>query len=219
MVQWLGLHTPNAGAQVQSLVGELDPACWNAEPACGLEDVAQTKKKKRERENYQAGLPGAHHIYLRAFVPLCLPSLPPFVSSGSADSDLQGPPGRFSRALRPSQKLLPPSLGLGPQGGLTGAWSEPTLNLEGVLNSNQPWRRLSCALWCLWGPEQLLSTPQDADPFPPWLGNYRGFSIDNPHIWEDHTQDGTGHTSRSQVQFRACSDQTSVNPSSEALLP
>ena len=153
------LHTPNAGAQVQSLVGELDPACWNAEPACGLEDVAQTKKKKRERENYQAGLPGAHHIYLRAFVPLCLPSLPPFVSFGSADSDLQGPPGRFSRALRPSQKLLPPSLGLGPQGGLTGAWSEPTLNLEGVLNSNQPWRRLSCALWCLWGPEQLLSTP------------------------------------------------------------
>lgn len=84
------------------------------------------------------------------------------------------------------------------------------MNLEGILNSNQPWRRLSCALCCLWGPEQLLSIPPDADPFPLWLGDYGGFSVGNPHIWEDHTQDGAGHTSRSQVQFKACSDQTSL---------
>lgn len=84
------------------------------------------------------------------------------------------------------------------------------MNLEGILNSNQPRSRLSCALCCLWGPEQLLSIPLDADPFPLWLGDYGGFSVDNPHIWEDHTQDGTGHTSRSQVQFRACSDQISI---------
>ena len=90
------------------------------------------KKEKREREKYQAGLPGAHHTCLWSFVP-SLPSLPPFVSSASVDPDLQGPPGRFSRVLRPSQKLLPPALGLGPQGGLISGWSEPTLNLEGVL--------------------------------------------------------------------------------------
>ena len=29
VVQWLGLHTINAGAQVQSLVRELDPTCHN----------------------------------------------------------------------------------------------------------------------------------------------------------------------------------------------
>lgn len=84
------------------------------------------------------------------------------------------------------------------------------MNLEGILNSNQPWRRLSCALCCLWGPEQLLSIPPDANSFPLWLGDYGGFSVGNPHIWEDHTQDGIGHTSRSQVQFKACSDQISL---------
>ena len=29
VVQWLRLHTPNAGTQVQSLVRELDPTCHN----------------------------------------------------------------------------------------------------------------------------------------------------------------------------------------------
>ena len=27
MVQWVRLHAPNAGAQIQSLVRDLDPAC------------------------------------------------------------------------------------------------------------------------------------------------------------------------------------------------
>lgn len=161
-------------------------------------------KKKREKEKkirlVCLGLttPASGPLF-----PLSLPSLPSFVSSASVDPDLQRPPGRFSRVLRPSQKLLPPALGLGPQGGLTSGWSEPTLNLEGVLKLESALEKAQLCIWCLWGPEQLLSTPQDADPFSLWLGNYRGFSIDNPHIWEDHAQDGT---SRSQVQFRACSD-------------
>ena len=29
VVQWLRLNVPNAGIQVQSLVGELDPTCHN----------------------------------------------------------------------------------------------------------------------------------------------------------------------------------------------
>lgn len=114
-------------------------------------------------------MPGAHPHLPLALCPIsvCLAGL-----------DLHGPPGRCSRVLTPSQKFLPPALGLGPQGWLADGLSEPTLNWEGVLNQNQPWSRLSCALWRPQGPEWLLSTPQDAHPFPPWHAGHRGFSID-----------------------------------------
>ena len=92
------------------------------------------KKKKREKEkNIRLVCLGLTTPASGPLFPLSLPSVPSFVSSSSVDPDLQGPPGRFSRVLRPSQKLLPQALGLGPQGGLISGWSEPTLNLEGVL--------------------------------------------------------------------------------------
>ena len=34
VVQWLRLHTPDAGAQVQSRVRELDPTCCNQDLTC-----------------------------------------------------------------------------------------------------------------------------------------------------------------------------------------
>ena len=37
VAHWLGLHTPSGGAQVQSLVRELDPTCHS-------EDLAQLNK-------------------------------------------------------------------------------------------------------------------------------------------------------------------------------
>ena len=73
------------GWGTRSCMLELRACMWPQ--GCGTDQ----KKEKRERENYQAGLPGAHHTYLWPFVPLSLPSLPPFVSSASADTDLQGP--------------------------------------------------------------------------------------------------------------------------------
>ena len=38
LVQWLRLHSPNAGAQVRFLLRELDPTCYNS-------DLAQPKKQ------------------------------------------------------------------------------------------------------------------------------------------------------------------------------
>ena len=40
VVKWLGLHAPNAGAQVQPLLRELRPTCFMAKP----EKKTKTKK-------------------------------------------------------------------------------------------------------------------------------------------------------------------------------
>ena len=96
---------------------------------CGTD---QKNKKRKEGEKYQAGFSGAHQhlplvLYSLSPVP---PSLPLFLLQVQTLTckglDLQGPPGRFSRVLRPSQKLLPPALGLGPQvGSLVDGLSPP----------------------------------------------------------------------------------------------
>lgn len=91
------------------------------------------------------------------------------LSACLAGPDLQyalqaGPPGFQG----PSQKLLPPALGVGPMNGINDEWSEPTLNWECV----QPKSALHRFSVSFGGPgalsEWLLSTPQDSNPFLPW---------------------------------------------------
>lgn len=125
--------------------------------------MAQTKKKREKEKKIRLVCLG---LTTPASGPCSLSPFPPsLVSSESVDPDLQRPPGRFSRVLT-FPEASPTGTGTrGPQGGLTSGWSGAHLEPGGSAQTRISPEKAQLCIWCLWGPEQLLSTPQDADPF------------------------------------------------------
>ena len=50
VVQWLSLCAPNTGAQVPSVIGELDPTCFSQEFACSNLGILHTATKTGWRQ-------------------------------------------------------------------------------------------------------------------------------------------------------------------------